>query len=152
MIIIGDEMKNRGLNIYFVHSAKSDFNNLLYLPVLRSKELSNHTLIFPDSEANKDLYYKDLMDKADLYVVELTKPDTGFNMELKQAIISKKPILALAQKSIGYEEKYQKLLPNIIGYSTEEELRYVVETFVKNNRDKVSGGKLDPTLVLGVLN
>ena len=145
-------MKKRGLNIYFVHSAKSDFNRLLYLPVLRSKELSNHTLVFPESEANKNIYYKDLMDKADVYVVELTNPDTGFNMQLKQAIISKKPILALAQKSIGYEEKYQKLLPNIIGYSNEEELRYFVETFAQNNKDRAGGGKLDPTLVLGVLN
>ena len=145
-------MENGGLKIYFVHSAKSDFNNLLYLPVLRSKILANHTLVFPDNEANKDIYYKDLMDKCDLYVIELTSPDTGFNMELKHALMSKKPILALAQKSVGYEEKYQKLLKNVIGYTTEEELRYFVETFVENNKDKVHGGIVDPTLVLGVLN
>ena len=145
-------MEKRGLNIYFIHSAKSDFNNLLYLPVLRSKILSNHTLVFPETEANKDTYYKDLMDKADVFVVELTSADAGFNMQLKHAIMSKKPILALAQKGIGYDAKYQNLLKNIIGYSSGDELRYFVETFANNNKDKIGGGKVDPTLVLGVLN
>lgn len=150
--MIGDMMEKRGLKIYFIHSAKSDYNNLLYLPVLRSKVLSNHTLVFPDSEANKERYYKDIMDEADLYVVELTKPDTGFNMELKYAIMSKKPILALAQKSIGYDEKYQNLLKNVIGYTTEEDVRYFIETFVESYKDKINAGKVDPTLILGVLN
>ncbi len=73
-------------------------------------------------------------------------------MELKQAIITKKPILALAQKSIGYDSKYQKLLKNVIGYSNETEFRYFVETFVKNYETRINAGKSDPTVVLGILN
>lgn len=145
-------MKKRGLKIYFIHSAKSDFNKNIYLPVLRSRVLANHTLVFPDSEANKERYHKDIMEEADVFVVELSNPDAGFNIELKSAIMLKKPILALAQKSLGYEEKYQRLLKNVIGYSTEEELRYFVETFAENYKDKVNGGKVDPTLILGVIN
>lgn len=145
-------MEKRGLNIYFIHSAKSDYNNLIYLPVLRSGILANHTLIFPDSEDNKDYYYKDLMERADIFVVELTSPDAGFNLELKNAIMLKKPILALAQKSTGYDEKYRKLLERVIGYDTEEELRYFVEQFAENYKDKINAGKVDPTLILGVIN
>lgn len=145
-------MEKRGLKVYFIHSAKSDFNNLLYLPALRSRVLSNHTLVFPDSEENRERYYKDIMDEADLYVVELTSPDAGFNMELKYAIMSKKPILALAQKSIGYDEKYQKLINNVLGYSTPEEVKTFIETFVESYKDKINAGKVDPTLILGVLN
>lgn len=145
-------MEKRGLSIYFVHSAKIDYNKLIYLPVLRSRVLSEHTLIFPDSEENKERYYKDIMDEADIYIVELTSPDTGFNLELKYAIMSKKPILALAQKSVGYDEKYQSLLKDVVGYSTEEDIRYFVETFVDSYKDKINAGKVDPTLILGVLN
>ena len=47
----------RGLNIYFIHSSKCDYNNLIYLPVLRSNILSHHTLVFSRSEENKDKYY-----------------------------------------------------------------------------------------------
>ena len=77
------------LSIYFVHSEKIDYNDLIYLPVLRSNYLSQHKLIFPQSDENKDIYFKDLMDKADLFVVELTNPTMGFNMELKHAVLSK---------------------------------------------------------------
>lgn len=144
--------KKKGLKVYFVHSDKVDYNNLIYLPVLRSNYLSNHKLVFSKTVENENKYFKDIMDECDLLVVELTSPDVGFNMQLKQAIISKKPILALAQKSVGYDEKYQKLLKNVIGYSTEEEFRYFVETFVKTYEGKVSEGKVDQTVVLGVLN
>ncbi len=143
---------NRGLKVYFIHSTKIDYNKLIYMPVLRSKELSHHRLIFPQNEDNKDKYYKDLIASADVLVVELTSPDIGFNMELKEAILSKKPILALAQKSIGYDSKYQKLLKNVIGYANEEEFRYFVETFVKNYETRINAGKSDPTVVLGILN
>lgn len=145
-------MDNQRLKVYFVHSRRIDFNNDIYLPVLRSNILSKYTLIFPETEANKDTYYKDLMAKADLFVVDLTNPDTGFNLELKEAIVLKKPILALAKKSIGYEEKYQKLLKNVIGYSNSQELAYYVETFVQSYKDKIHDGKVDSTIVLGVLN
>lgn len=142
----------RGLKVYFIHSSKINYNDLIYLPVLRSNILSKHTLIFPETSDHRDIYYKDLMDQADVFVVELTNPDIGFNMELKQAIILKKPILALAQKSIGYEEKYQKLLKDVIGYSNEVELRELVEKFVENYKDKIVDGKVDSTVILGVLN
>lgn len=145
-------MKKRGLGIYFIHSDKFDYNELIYLPCLRSPVLANHTLMFPESEENKEKYYRDYMDQADLFVIDLTNPDTELNIQLKYAIMTKKPILALAQKSIGYDQKYQKLLQNVIGYSSEQEVRYFIETFVTTYKDKINNGKLDPTLILGVLN
>lgn len=145
-------MKKGGLKVYFVHSRRIDFNNDIYLPVLRSNILSKHTLIFPETNANKDTYYKDLMEKADIFIVDLTNPDTGFNMELKEAILLKKPILALAKRSIGYEEKYQKLLKNVIGYDNGQELSSYVERFVESYKDKINNGKVDSTVVLGKLN
>lgn len=145
-------MKKGGLKVYFVHSRRIDFNNDIYLPVLRSNILSKHTLIFPETNANKDTYYKDLMEKADIFIIDLTNPDTGFNMELKEAILLKKPILALAKRSIGYEEKYQKLLKNVIGYDNGQELSSYVERFVESYKDKINNGKVDSTVVLGKLN
>lgn len=144
--------KKRGLKVYFIHSDKIDYNKLIYLPVLRSNALSKHKLMFSKSTEYEAKYYKDVIDEADVLVVELTNPDATFNMELKQAIISKKPILALAQKSVGYDVKYQKLLKSVIGYSTEEEFRYFVETFVKTYETRINEGKVDQTVVLGLLN
>ncbi len=126
-------MKKR---IYFIHSRKIDYNDLIYLPVLRSEVLHTHELMLPESENLKNVYYKDLINDADLIVVELSNPDIGFNMELKQAILSRKPILALANKKIGFDMKYQKLLKNVYGYETEKEFREYVEKFVlKHEKD-----------------
>jgi hypothetical protein len=122
--------------IYFIHSRKIDYNDLIYLPVLRSEVLHTHELMLPESENLKNVYYKDLINDADLIVVELSNPDIGFNMELKQAILSRKPILALANKKIGFDMKYQKLLKNVYGYETEKEFREYVEKFVlKHEKD-----------------
>lgn len=144
-------MEEKPLNIYFIHSLKSNFNKNIYLPVLRSRLLAKHNLIFSQSEKNKSKYYKDLIASADLLVIELSDADMTLNMEIKEAATSKKPLLVLAHKTRGYDDKYQTIVKNIIGYSNEEELRHYVEVFVNNYKDKVSQGKLDPTVVLGVL-
>lgn len=133
--------------IYFIHSRKIDYNELVYLPVLRSEILHNHDLMLPECENLKDKYYKDLIDEADLLVLVIMNPDIGFNMELKQAILSKKPILAIANKNVGFDIKYQKLLKNVYGFQNEEEFRNLVEKFVvKHENDSRSDVG---TLVLG---
>lgn len=144
-------MKEKPLNIYFIHSLKSNFNKNIYLPVLRSNLLSHHHLIFSQSETNKNKYYKDLIRDADLIVIELSDADMTLNMEIKEAVSSGKPILVLAHKVRGYDDRYQTILKNIIGYSNDEELKHYVEIFVNNYKDRVSQGKVDPTVVLGVL-
>ena len=55
--------------IYFIHSRKIDYNDLIYLPVLRSEVLHTHELMLPESENLKNVYYKDLINDADLIVV-----------------------------------------------------------------------------------
>ena len=145
-------MKKRGLKVYILHSRKTNYNEDLYLPLLRSRVLSYHTLVMSTTEKLKDTYYKTLIDDCDLVVAELSHPDMGFNMELKEAIVAKKPILPLANKEIGYDDKYNKLLKNIVGYADTNELVYFVETFVNNYADKINEGKVDPTVVIGVLN
>ena len=142
----------RKLNIYFIHSESSNYNDLIYLPVLSSNILSHHNLLFPESEDNKSVFYKDMINKADIIVVELTNPDLTFNMELKQAIVSGKPILALAQKKLGFDARYQKLLKNVIGYENGSELRYFVETFAKTYESGENLNSKDSTVVLGMLN
>ena len=144
-------MEKPKLSIYFIHSSQVNANEVIYLPCLRSEQLSHDKLIFSLSNENKDKYYKDMIDRANVCVVELTKPDAGFNMELKYAITTKKPILALANKAIGYDAKYDKILKNVIGYSNEAEFRYFVETFAKNYEGKVYNGEVDSTVVVGIL-
>lgn len=146
------DFKKRGYNVLFFHSDKMDYNNLIYLPVLRSNYLSRHRLTFTHNERNLNAYYKELISNADLIVLDVSVYDLTFSLEVKDSIISGKPLLALAQDTAVIDERLNKLLDNIIKYKDEGEFRYYVETFVKNYEGKINEGKLDPTLVLGVLN
>ena len=146
------DMNKRGYNVLFFHSDKIDYNNIVYLPVLRSNYLSNHRLTFTNNDKNINTYYKELISRADLIVLEVSNYDLGFSLEVKDSIISGKPILALAKEDATVDERFVKLLDNIIKYKDENEFRYYVETFVKNYEGKINAGKVDPTLVLGVLN
>lgn len=139
------------LNIYFIHSDKLDYNEELYLPVLRSNMLSKHNLIFPESNINKNKYFKEVMGKSDLFIILLNNPTVTFNVELKEALVSNKPLLALAKVGVPYDEKYKKLLKNIIGYNDKKELVNFIETFVKSYENRINGGVVDTSMVLGVL-
>lgn len=145
-------MEKPKLKIYFIHSSHIDANENIYLPVLRSEQLSHDELLFSESNNNKEKYYKDLIDRSNVCVVDLTDSDIGLNMELKYAITTKKPILALAQKDKGYDVKYDKILKNVIGYSSEAEFRYFVEVFAKNYEGKVINNDGKGSIILGLLN
>ncbi len=144
---------NQQLNVYFVHSQTHDYNERLYLPLLRSEYLLHHNLIFTTREKNNKKYYKDLMATATLFVVDLTYADGGELLEVKEAVQSRKPTFAVADNSVGYEEKYAKYFNRVIGYSNEEELRHYIEEFVKSFEGRINDrNEVDSTVILGVLN
>ena len=144
-------MEKPRLRIYFIHASNINANEQIYLPLLRSDQLSHDELIFVGSNNYSDKYYKDLIDRSNVCVVDLSTTDMGLDMELKYAITAKKPILALADKVKGYDAKYDKILKNVIGYSNEAEFRYFVETFAKNYEGKVYNNELDNSVVVGIL-
>jgi len=144
---------NQGMSIYLIHSQADGYNERLYLPVLRSEYLSHHNLIFPTSEKNNKRYFKDLMQEATIFIADLTYADAGEMMEVKEAITSRKPIFAIADNNVGYEEKYAKYFDRVVGYSNEEELRHYIEEFVKSFEGRVNDrNEVDSTIILGVLN
>ena len=75
-------MKRR-LKIYFVHSLKYDYNNMLYRDLLTDSVLNKHELMLPMSNAYKEKYSKDLINKADLIVCEVSTPSFTEKLELK---------------------------------------------------------------------
>ena len=63
------------LNVYFSHSTKFDYKNTLYKKILSSPICLSQNLILPMTDENKTKYIKDLINKADIIVVELSKPN-----------------------------------------------------------------------------
>ena len=46
ILYIGDSMEKPRLKIYFIHSQNEEVNENIYLPVLRSEQLSHDELLF----------------------------------------------------------------------------------------------------------
>ena len=101
------------LNIYFMHSNKFDYENLIYKKVLSSSVCLMQNVILPYSDNNKTKYAKDLIKNADLVIVDLYKPSFGLSLELRWlSKIKDKKVLFLSQDNM-IPKKYQKIVTDL---------------------------------------
>ena len=108
------------LNIYFMHSNKFDYENLIYKKVLSSSVCLMQNVILPYSDNNKTKYAKDLIKSADLVIVDLYKPSFGLSLELRWlSKIKDKKVLFLSQDNM-IPKKYQKIVTNLTKYDEKE--------------------------------
>ena len=121
----------RRLNIYVIHSTKFDYKNILYKKLLSSSVCLSHNLILPMTKDYQEKYTKDLMEKADIIIVELSNPSFGLGLELKYLTKYNKPKLFISLDNV-FPKKYQKLVNN---YTETNENTYLktIEEFINNN-------------------
>ena len=138
----------RRLNIYFMHSEKFDYNNLLYKKVLSSSVCLNHNLILPMAKEFQESYRKDLLNKADIVVAEVSNPSFGLGLELKWLLKEEKPKLFLSLNN-EIPKKYQKYVSNI---KETDETTYLkaIEDFILEHAKEVKDYG-DTSVTLGEL-
>lgn len=126
------------LNIYFMHSNKFDYEELIYKKILSSSVCLSQNFILPYSDNNKTKYAKELINKADLVIVDLYKPSFGLSLELKWlSKIKDKKILFLAQDNL-IPKKYQKYVNKLSIYDENNTYIGLVERFIKEELDRRS--------------
>ena len=126
------------LNIYFMHSNKFDYENLIYKKVLSSSVCLMQNVILPYSDNNKTKYAKDLIKSADLVIVDLYKPSFGLSLELKWlSKLKDKKILFLSQDNI-IPKKYQKLVTDLTKYDENNTYIKLIEEFINKELDRRS--------------
>ncbi len=126
------------LNIYFMHSNKFDYENLIYKKVLSSSVCLSQNFILPYSNNNKTKYAKDLIKNADLVIVDLYKPSFGLSLELKWlSKLKDKKILFLSQDNI-IPKKYQKLVTDLTKYDENNTYIKLIEEFINKELDRRS--------------
>lgn len=136
------------LNIYFIHSSKLDYNNLIYKKVLSSSVCLSHDLVFPLSKENQSKYFKDLINNADIIIAEISHPTLGLFLELKYLSKVDKPKLFLSLDN-KIPNNYKKLVPEIKDVNESNYLN-LIESFIKENTKKEIK-KDDNTITLGEL-
>lgn len=135
------------LKIYFMHSTKFDYNNIIYKKVLSSSVCLNHELILPLSDKYKGKYAKDLIKEADLIVVFLNNPSFGLDLELRWLSNENKRVLCLSLDN-NIKSKYLKRYTNINIVNSNSFIHLVEKLIVDNQIEE----KYDDVYVLGNIN
>lgn len=126
------------LNIYFMHSNKFDYENLIYKKVLSSSVCLMQNVILPYSDNNKTKYAKDLIKSADLVIVDLYKPSFGLSLELRWlSKIKDKKVLFLSQDNM-IPKKYKKIVTDLTKYDENNTYIKLIEDFINKELDRRS--------------
>ncbi|MDD2208629.1 MAG: hypothetical protein PHG03_04695 [Bacilli bacterium] len=140
-------MKRR-LKIYFIHSSKMDYNNLLYRQILASEVCLKHELILPQSKNYRDKYVKDLINKADLIIAEVSTLGFGLKLELKWALKSGKPVKYISLNN-DVPKKLRKLVSEIELINEDKPFIKIIEDFISYYANQSIEDLSDTTIVLG---
>ena len=139
------------LNIYFMHSNKFDYENLIYKKVLSSSVCLSQNFILPYSDNNKTKYAKDLIKNADLVIVDLYKPSFGLSLELRWlSKIKDKIVLFLSQDNM-IPKKYQKLVTDLTKYDENNTYIKLIEDFI-NKELEIRSKVKDNVYTIGEIN
>ena len=139
------------LNIYFMHSNKFDYENLIYKKVLSSNVCLMQNVILPYSDNNKTKYAKDLIKNADLVIVDLYKPSFGLSLELRWlSKIKDKKVLFLSQDNM-IPKKYQKIVTDLTKYDENNTYIKLIEDFI-NKELEIRSKVKDNVYTIGEIN
>lgn len=142
-------MKRR-LKIYFIHSSKLDYKNLIYRHLISSQVCLLHKLMLPYTKEYQGKYVKKLIAEADIIIAEVSQPNFGLKYELKLLLDLKKPI-----KYISLDNEIPKKLTKYVSeieYITEEKSYIqIIEEFIKTYSSMTKEEYEDPTIILGEL-
>ena len=138
----------RRLNIYFIHSTKFDYNNLLYKKILSSPVCLAHNLMLPMTHEYQEKYTKDLMNKADIIIAEVSNPSFGLGLELKWLEKQDKPKLYISLTN-EIPSKYQKIVKSIKETDASNYLK-TIEDFILEYAKDIKDYR-DTSITLGEL-
>ena len=142
-------MKRR-LKIYFVHSLKYDYNNVLYRDLLTDSVLNKHELMLPMSNTYKEKYSKDLINKADLIVCQVSTPSFTEKLELKWVSKVSTPKLYFSFNN-AVPKTFGKYVPAIEYTNNDKSYLDLIRNFVNEYAAVSEEEAKDPTITLGSL-
>ena len=140
------------LTIYAVHSNKLNYKEDFYKALLLSKECSKHNIVLPLTEKYETMYAKELVEKSDIVIVNLTNSSFSVLIEVKWALKMNKKILFLLKEN----GKCSSLLNKYKGlskiYKNYEDQINIIENFIYENIDDIATNDESGTINLGFLN
>ena len=140
-------MKRR-LKVYFIHSQKMDYNNLYYKYLLSSSVCLNHELMLPGTKNYQNEYIKDLINKADIIIAEVSDANLALKVELKWLKKATKPIKYISLSNT-IPNSLTKHVPEIDLATAERPIITIIEEFINEYANITKEEQEMPTIVLG---
>lgn len=138
----------RRLKVYFIHSSKIDYKNLIYKPILQSSTCLMHELILPMTPNYEDKYAKDLIESSDVVVAIIDEPSFGLNLELKWLSKTNKPRIYLSFHN-QIPNKYKKYVDKLKPVDENKVIVTSIEKFLTEQAEIIPEEQRDKTIVLG---
>lgn len=138
------------LNIYIMHSDKVDYKNNIYKPLLKLGLMKDYFLILPMSENFKSTYIKELLNKSDVVICDLSKSNIFLSFEIKNAVKLNKKIYYLISSSDKKIKKYKNI--DLISYNNSEDYANKVKGILDSLNKKELLLNRDNIYTLGKVN
>ncbi len=138
------------LNIYIMHSDKVDYKNNIYKPLLKLGLMKDYFLILPMSENFKSTYIKELLNKSDVVICDLSKCNIFLSFEIKNAVKLNKKIYYLISSSDKKIKKYKNI--DLISYSDSGDYANKVKSILDSLNKKELLLNRDNIYTLGKVN
>jgi hypothetical protein len=108
--------------IYISNSNSYNYESELYEPI-RQAEFHKHRQIFLSSEPkNADINLKDILDKVDLMIAEVSYPSTGQGIELGRADAAGIPVVCFHKVGSRPSSSVRYITDQLYSYKTTPEL------------------------------
>ena len=138
------------LNIYIMHSDKIDYKNNIYKPLLKLGLMKDYFLILPMSENFKTTYIKELLNKSDVVICDLSKSNIFLSFEINSAVKLNKKIYYLISSSDKKIKKYKNI--DLISYSDSGDYANKVKSILDSLNKKELLLNRDNIYTLGKVN
>lgn len=138
------------LNVYIMHSDRVDYKNNIYKPLLKLGLMKDYFLILPMSENFKSTYIKELLNKSDVVICDLSKSNIFLSFEIKNAVKLNKKIYYLISSSDKKIKKYKNI--DLISYSDSGDYANKVKSILDSLNKKELLLNRDNIYTLGKVN
>lgn len=101
--------------MYLSHGAHYDFKEQLYMPLRQSNLVIEHEIYF-SHETDGWVNTKEIIEKSDIVVAEVSEAGTGIGIELGWANSARKPVIAIYKNGISFSRSIKAVTENIVSY------------------------------------
>ena len=119
------------MKIFVSHPSQYDYISKIYEPIKKSSLYENNEFVFPH-DGNEVLNTKEIIEKSDLIIAEVSLPSTGQGIELAWADFAKVPVLCIHEKNSQISSALKFITNDIIEYDNANDMINKIANFVEH--------------------